>query len=156
VGVAWTKDLDGRRSTREALWYAFSVDSGRTWSRPTEIAKGGHIKRAKLLSVLDRHMLVYSISKQPGSGATLYVSWLDRNEQSRHKRLLMRNDINDFDLVNLADRILIAFSTLVAATPERHNNGRAGRVTTHAGVGRGRRPRGRVAIGLGTCSATAK
>jgi hypothetical protein len=119
VSVAWTKDLDGRRSTREALWYAFSVDSGRTWSRPLEIAKGGHIKRPKLLSVLDRHMLVHSISKRPGSGATLYASWLDRNDRSRPKRFLVRNDINDFDLSSMADRIVIAISTFASDTATR-------------------------------------
>lgn len=88
LDAVWAKDLDGERSTRESLWHAFSLDGGRTWSRPVQVAIGRHIWRPALVPDGGRVAVLYLVSELNGSPGELHMAALEGHRWRAPRRVL--------------------------------------------------------------------
>jgi hypothetical protein len=99
VDVVWTRDMDANRQTREALWHAFSTDSGHSWSEPMVVVTGGHLQRPRLSRAVNGNLLLaYARSPRPGTGATLHFASLADGAWARVRGTIGSGDIGDFAL----------------------------------------------------------
>lgn len=116
VDVVWTKDVDGDRMTREALWHVHSLDGGRTWSPPVQVAVGRHIWRPVLITLADgAPAVVYLLSDMYGSAGTLYMASLLRGRWRLPRRLAALR-ASDFDAaVARTGELILAVATFHSA-----------------------------------------
>lgn len=118
IDAVWARDLDGVRNTREGLWHAYSVDAGRSWSRPVQVAAATHIWRPALVPLEDGTLAaVYLVSEAYGSPGLLHMRTLVRGRWRRSSPVMTDVRVSDFAVTTpRTGEVVLAFATFHAGT----------------------------------------